>query len=98
MLFEDLLKRLNMHLKLEAKKSLSKVNRAAPFDVVALIRSDIITQAMEAAISTGCWSIKRFKMERKGATQVRIYFCYVFVGVLGFGHWTLGLVCPALPR
>ena len=70
LLFEDLFKKMNAELLTEAKKTLSKANRSTSFDAAANLRSDIITNAMETALSTGCWNIKRFRMDRKGATQV----------------------------
>lgn len=70
LLFEDLFKKMNGDLLMEARKTLSKASRTTPFDAVMHVRSDIITHAMESALSTGCWNIKRFKMDRKGATQV----------------------------
>jgi DNA-directed RNA polymerase III subunit RPC2 len=70
LLFEDLFKKMNAELLTEAKKTLTKANRSTAFDAAANIRSDIITHAMESALSTGCWNIKRFRMDRKGATQV----------------------------
>jgi DNA-directed RNA polymerase III subunit RPC2 len=30
----------------------------------------MISQGMESAISSGNWTIRRFRMERKGVTQV----------------------------
>lgn len=60
---------MNTELITEAKKVLAKANRTQAFDAAANIRSDIITNAMETALSTGCWNIKRFRMDRKGATQ-----------------------------
>jgi DNA-directed RNA polymerase III subunit RPC2 len=71
LLFEDLFKKMNSDLVTEAKKTLTKTNRTQPFDAATNIRSDIITNAMETALSTGCWNIKRFRMDRKGATQVK---------------------------
>ena len=70
LLFEDLFKRLNADLKRQADATLSKQNRAAPFDVLKCIRQDTITNGLEHAISSGNWTVKRFRMERKGVTQV----------------------------
>ncbi|KAL4423845.1 hypothetical protein ABPG75_001146 [Micractinium tetrahymenae] len=70
LLFEDLFKRLNADLKRQADSSLSKANRATQFDIAKCIRTDTITFGLEHAISSGNWTIKRFRMERKGVTQV----------------------------
>ena len=70
LLFEDLFKRLNQDLKRQADAVLSKANRAAQFDVVACIRHDTLTNGLEHAIASGNWTVKRFRMERKGVTQV----------------------------
>ncbi|KAL4539453.1 hypothetical protein Ndes2437B_g02173 [Nannochloris sp. 'desiccata'] len=70
LLFEDLFKRMNSELKRQADSHLSKANRAAQFDIVKCIRTDTVTFGLEHAIASGNWSIKRFRMERKGVTQV----------------------------
>lgn len=70
LLFEDLFKRMNSELKRQADHHLSKSNRVAQFDIVKCIRTDTLTFGLEHAISSGNWSIKRFRMERKGVTQV----------------------------
>ena len=72
LLFEDLFKRFNADLKRNIDKILSKQNRTQEFDVLRLIplQTEMITQGLVRAISTGNWSIKRFKMERVGITQV----------------------------
>ena len=70
LLFEDCFKRLNADLKRQADAVLSKANRAQQFDVVKCIRQDTISNGLEHAISTGNWTVKRFRMERKGVTQV----------------------------
>lgn len=70
LLFEDLFKRMNSDLKRAAENHLSKSGRTQPFDVVKFIRTDTITFGLEHAIISGNWSIKRFRMERKGVTQV----------------------------
>lgn len=69
LLFEDLFKRLNWELKMIADKNIPKV-KAAQFDIVKHIRCDLISVGLENAISTGNWTIKRFRMERLGVTQV----------------------------
>ena len=70
LLFEDCFKRLNADLKRQADAVLSKANRAQQFDVVKCIRQDTISNGLEHAISTGNWTVKRFRMARKGVTQV----------------------------
>eukprot|EP00124_Ichthyophonus_hoferi_P000134 Ihof_evm24s4 gene=Ihof_evmTU24s4 len=69
LLFEDLFKKLNSELKKVADKTLAK-QRAAQFDILKSIRQDIITSGLTHAISSGNWTIKRFKVDRAGVTQV----------------------------
>jgi len=76
LLFEDLFKRLNWELKMIADKNIPKV-KAAQFDIVKHIRQDLISQGLEIAISTGNWTIKRFRMERQGVTQVLSRLSYI---------------------
>eukprot|EP00741_Cyanophora_paradoxa_P012669 tig00020614_g12240.t1 len=77
LLFEDLFKRFNSDLKRNADQVLTKQNRAQQFDVVKCIRPDTITHGLEHALSTGNWSVKRFKMERSGVTQVLSRLSYI---------------------
>ena len=70
LLFEDLFKRFNSDLKRQADMVLSKPQRANAFDITKCIRTDTITYGFVHALSTGNWSLKRFKMERAGVTQV----------------------------
>ncbi|KAL1476496.1 hypothetical protein MTO96_018484 [Rhipicephalus appendiculatus] len=76
LLFEDLFKRFNGELKLVAEKCIPKV-RATQFDVVKYIRQNLITQGLSMAIATGNWTVKRFKMERIGVTQVLTRLSYI---------------------
>ena len=39
-----------------------------------ILKQDMITNGLEKAISTGNWDLKRFKMHRKGVSQVAIFF------------------------
>ena len=71
LLFEDLFKKMCAELKRAATHELGKVNaRRDTWDVTKSIREDILTNGFNNAISTGNWSVKRFKMERSGVTQV----------------------------
>ena len=69
LLFEDLFKRLNADLKRQADAMLSKAHRAGAFDAAKMLRTDTITAGLEGAIASGNWTIRRFRMERKGVTQ-----------------------------
>ena len=70
LLFEDLFKKFNSELKRITDQTIPK-QRTRQFDVVKHMRQDQITNGLVTAISTGNWSVKRFKMERAGVTQVR---------------------------
>ena len=77
LLFEDLFKRLNSDLRRQADAVLSKANRATQFDIAKCFRPDTITNGLEHAIASGNWTVKRFRMERKGVTQVLSRLSYV---------------------
>ena len=79
LLFEDLFKRFNSDLKKYFDKIFSKPRsaKAEPFDVIRAIRTDTISQGLITAISTGNWSLKRFKMERAGVTEVLSRLSYM---------------------
>ncbi|KAI8324481.1 DNA-directed RNA polymerase III subunit RPC2 [Martensiomyces pterosporus] len=79
LLFEDLFKRFNSDLKLNIDKILKKPNRAQPFDAYNQLQchGDLITQGLTRAISTGNWSLKRFKMERAGVTHILSRLSYI---------------------
>lgn len=76
LMFEDLFKRYNSELKGIADKNIPKV-RAAPFDIVMHMRQDQIANGLANAIATGNWTIKRFRMERQGVTQVLSRLSYI---------------------
>lgn len=76
LMFEDLFKRFNWELKMIADKNIPKI-KAAQFDVVKHMRAALISTGLETAISTGNWTIKRFKMERAGVTQVLSRLSYI---------------------
>eukprot|EP00871_Galdieria_phlegrea_P004629 jgi/Galph1/5167/GphlegSOOS_G3882.1 len=77
LLFEDLLKKFNADLKRHADIVLSKPNRAAQFDIVKCMRPDTISLGLETAIGTGNWTVKRFRMQRAGVTQVLSRLSYI---------------------
>ncbi|XP_050307639.1 DNA-directed RNA polymerase III subunit RPC2 [Anthonomus grandis grandis] len=76
LMFEDVFKRFNFELKSIAEKTIPKI-RATQFDVVKYMRSELITNCLVFAISTGNWTIKRFRMERLGVTQVLSRLSYI---------------------
>ncbi|KAI1004794.1 DNA-directed RNA polymerase III subunit [Podosphaera aphanis] len=79
LLFEDLFKKFNTDLKLNIDKVLKKQNRTMQFDAYSHLQSGgtTITQGMARAISTGNWTVKRFKMERAGVTHVLSRLSYI---------------------
>ena len=72
LLFEDLFKNFNFELKRIADQTIPK-QRATQFDIVRHVREDPITMGFQHAISTGNWSLKRFRMDRAGITQVHVW-------------------------
>ncbi|CAG9463203.1 unnamed protein product [Pedinophyceae sp. YPF-701] len=70
LLFEDLFKKMNHDLRREVEAESSKRGRAATVDAIKYIHQATIAQGLESAISSGNWTIKRFRMQRKGMTQV----------------------------
>ncbi|CDO95254.1 unnamed protein product [Kluyveromyces dobzhanskii CBS 2104] len=79
LLFEDLFKKFNNDFKANIDKVLKKPNRAEMYDALLTINvhSNNITTGMNRAISTGNWSLKRFKMERAGVTHVLSRLSYI---------------------
>ncbi|KAK1372478.1 hypothetical protein POM88_028671 [Heracleum sosnowskyi] len=82
LLFEDLFKTLNEEAVKEADGILSKPS-VPRFDFSTYIMrgNKSITGGLERALSTGNWDVKRFRMNRKGMTQVVARLSYI--GTLG---------------
>lgn len=81
LLFEDLFKSMNEEAKREIDTILLKPSRSSRFDISAYVVKDRITAGLERALSTGNWDVKRFRMHRKGMTQVVARLS--FIGTLG---------------
>lgn len=81
LLFEDLFKTLNEGAKTMIDKILQKPSRSSPFDFSQHIVKEIITIGLERTLSTGNWDVKRFRMHRKGMSQVVLRLS--FIGTLG---------------
>lgn len=79
LLFEDLFKRFNADLKRNVDKVLARQQRAQEFDAGRMLQlqTSLITGGLERAISTGNWTVRRFRMERAGITQVLSRLSYV---------------------
>eukprot|EP00039_Didymoeca_costata_P008121 m.108328 g.108328 ORF g.108328 m.108328 type:complete len:1159 (+) comp13958_c0_seq4:354-3830(+) len=70
LLFEDVFKNFNMKLREQTERNL-KANTAGAFNITFYMKnSHMITNGLRLAISTGNWSVKRFKMARTGVTAV----------------------------
>uniref|UniRef100_A0ACD5V561 Uncharacterized protein n=1 Tax=Avena sativa TaxID=4498 RepID=A0ACD5V561_AVESA len=77
LLFEDLFKSMNSFA-IERMNKNSEMARSSPMDFSQLImQQNTITAGLEKAISTGNWDIKRFKMHRKGVSQVLSRLSYM---------------------
>ncbi|EUB54999.1 DNA-directed RNA polymerase III subunit RPC2 [Echinococcus granulosus] len=83
LLFEDVFKTFNEDLWMTVSK-LDAKRRVAPFDISRHIKTWLITEQLNRAISTGNWIIKRFRMMRQGVTQLVSRLSYVAV----LGHMT----------
>lgn len=82
LLFEDLFKKFNAELKKEIDLTLRRFQRKGiNYDVSKLMNTDSITQGLYNSLSSGNWLVKRFKVEKKGVTQVLSRLSYV--GALG---------------
>lgn len=83
LLFEDVFKTFNEDLWLTVSKIDTK-RRCTPFDISRHIKTWMITEQLNRAISSGNWIIKRFRMMRHGVTQVVSRLSYV----AALGHMT----------
>ncbi|XVF24522.1 hypothetical protein REPUB_Repub13aG0135400 [Reevesia pubescens] len=83
LLFEDLFKTTISEVKKLVDHALSKTSRSSALDPSQFLRSrETITVGLERTLSTGNFDIKRFRMHRKGMTQVLARLS--FIGTLGF--------------
>ncbi|KAL8153604.1 hypothetical protein V2J09_011364 [Rumex salicifolius] len=82
MLFEDLFKTMNNDLKRKADMVLTKTNRSSSFDFSQHLGTERITAGLERALSTGNWCIQRFRVDRKGVSQVLARLS--FIGAMGY--------------
>ncbi|PKA51483.1 DNA-directed RNA polymerase II subunit RPB2 [Apostasia shenzhenica] len=82
LLFEDLFKTMISQVTNRMGQAYDKASRSTPLDFIHYIRGDIITHGLERAISTGNWDLKRFKMNRKGVSQVLSRLA--FIQTLGY--------------
>ncbi|SMQ47975.1 unnamed protein product [Zymoseptoria tritici ST99CH_1A5] len=79
LLFEDLFKDFVRMIKVNMDKTLKKPNPTQEFDPVRIVEQGEarITSGMERAISTGNWTLKRFRMDRAGVTHVLSRLSYI---------------------
>ncbi|KAI5171457.1 DNA-directed RNA polymerase III subunit RPC2 [Pancytospora epiphaga] len=78
-LFEDTFKKFNFELKRSIDKVLSKRMRTSEFDALTFfnLQASTITSALNRAISSGNWNLKRFRMERSGVTSIVTRYSYI---------------------
>lgn len=77
LLFEDLFKTMNDEVKRTVDVILTKPSRSSRFDISQYIVKDSISVGLERSLSTGNWDVKRFRMHRKGMTQVVARLSYI---------------------
>ncbi|CAO2046704.1 unnamed protein product [Urochloa humidicola] len=77
LLFEDLFKTMNSRV----VERMNKASQKLDFSRLTM-EETIITTGLEMAIATGNWDIKRFKMHRKGVSQVLSRLSYM--ALLGY--------------
>ncbi|XP_047315240.1 DNA-directed RNA polymerase III subunit 2 [Impatiens glandulifera] len=81
LLFEDLFKTMNEETIKHVDIILGKASRSSRFDISQHIVTDSITNGLERTLSTGNFDVKRFRMHRKGMTQVVARLS--FIGTVG---------------
>jgi len=79
LLFEDLFKRLNSDLKKQLDKLLPTLQKKGidVWDITRELHTEVLTRGFVNALATGNWTLKRFKMERAGITQVLNRMAYI---------------------
>ncbi|GAM83673.1 hypothetical protein ANO11243_016610 [Dothideomycetidae sp. 11243] len=79
LLFEDLFKDFNRMIRASIDKVLKRPNRTQPvsLSIHVPMHEARITQGMERAISSGNWTLKRFRMDRAGVTHVLSRLSYI---------------------
>lgn len=94
LLFEDLFKRFCSQTKKQADYALTRYHQTRATarqketlqypDCFRNLPTDIITRGLQTALSTGTWSIKRFRMERSGVSQILSRLSYIAtLGMMG---------------
>lgn len=84
LLFEDLFKSMIEEVKKTIDKTMAKPNRSSRLDPLQFVRGDSITAGLERTLSTGNFNVKRFRMDRKGMTQVLARLSFI----AALGHMT----------
>ncbi|XP_057526773.1 DNA-directed RNA polymerase III subunit 2-like isoform X1 [Amaranthus tricolor] len=83
LLFEDLFKTMQTEVRKKVDAILIKKSRSSRFDFSQhILNNNTISFGLERAISTGNWYAKRFRVDRKGVTQVLARLSYI--QALGF--------------
>lgn len=79
LLFEDLFKEFTKNIKANMEKLAKKHNPVSEWDPVPFLEqfASRITGGMERAISTGNWTLKRFRMDRAGVSHVLSRLSYI---------------------
>ncbi|KAK9282832.1 hypothetical protein L1049_011055 [Liquidambar formosana] len=84
LLFEDLFKTMITEVSKTIDAILAKPSRSSRFDFSQSLGRDSITVGLERTLSTGNFDIKRFRLHRKGMTQVLARLSFIAT----LGHMT----------